>query len=673
MAQSTVDKHPERTGARAWDLALASALMLFVELALIRWTGANILHLSYFSNFVLLGSFLGVGLGFLRARRRGDLSRWSPVLLAALVALVLAFPVQIDQSDPQVLYFTNVRPTGLPAWLTLPLVFAAVAAVMEGLGEGVARLFSCFDALTAYRLDLLGSLLGIAAFTALSFLRAPSVAWGVVAAAGYAALHRRRLPRLSLAALAALVVLLGVESLGPNVSWSPYYKVQTIRTGDSRVDISVNGIPHQSIDAVAAVARSGDLRQIPYQRAPRTDLGRVLVIGAGNGTDVALALGHGAARVDAVEIDPRLLQLGEQLHPDRPYADPRVRTHIDDGRAFLRRSAARYDLVIFALPDSLTLVSGQSGLRLESYLFTVEAIRAARAHLAPGGAFAMYNNYRQTWLVDRLGATLTEVFGHQPCLDSVGTRGRQAVLVAALEPRDQSCAGVWQPAAGAAPAVATDDHPFPYLKERTVPTYYLLVLAAILGASVVSVRMVGGPLRRMRPYADLFFLGSAFLLLETKNVTGFALLFGTTWVVNALVFAGVLLSVLAAVETSRRLGASLPRLPVLYAGLAAALALAWAVPTTALLSLPTVPRLAAAVSLAFAPIFFANLVFSSRLAATAESTSAFGANLLGAVVGGVLEYAALVTGYQALLVLAGGLYLAAFLLTPRAARAARAV
>lgn len=156
-------------------------------------------------------------------------------------------------------------------------------------------------------------------------------------------------------------------------------------------------------------------------------------------------------------------------------------------------------------------------------------------------------------------------------------------------------------------------------------------------------------------------------------MTGFALLFGTTWVVNALVFAGVLLSVLAAVETSRRLGASLPRLPVLYAGLAAALALAWAVPTTALLSLPTVPRLAAAVSLAFAPIFFANLVFSSRLAATAESTSAFGANLLGAVVGGVLEYAALVTGYQALLVLAGGLYLAAFLLTPRAARAARAV
>src|SRR6476469_8770708 len=98
-----------------WRLVLASALMLFVELALIRWTGANVVHLSYFSNFVLLGSFLGVGLGFLRARRDRDLSAWAPVVLAVLVVFVLAFPVQIDQTSSQVLYFTGVHTTGLPA------------------------------------------------------------------------------------------------------------------------------------------------------------------------------------------------------------------------------------------------------------------------------------------------------------------------------------------------------------------------------------------------------------------------------------------------------------------------------------------------------------------------------------------------------------------------------
>ena len=70
----------------------------------------------------------------------------------------------------------------------------------------------------------------------------------------------------------------------------------------------------------------------------------------------------------------------------------------------------------------------------------------------------------------------------------------------------------------------------------------------------------------MRPYADLFFMGAAFLLLETKNIATFALLFGTTWLVNAMVFAGVLVVVLAAVETTRRFRT--PPLPVVFAGIA---------------------------------------------------------------------------------------------------------
>ena len=76
-------------------------------------------------------------------------------------------------------------------------------------------------------------------------------------------------------------------------------------------------------------------------------------------------------------------------------------TYVNDGRAFLERTDKKYDLILFALPDSLTLVSGASALRLESYLFTEEAIQSAREHLAPGGAFSMYNYYREQWLVDR--------------------------------------------------------------------------------------------------------------------------------------------------------------------------------------------------------------------------------------------------------------------------------
>jgi hypothetical protein len=167
----------------------------------------------------------------------------------------------------------------------------------------------------------------------------------------------------------------------------------------------------------------------------------------------------------------------------------------------------------------------------------------------------------------------------------------------------------------------------------------------------------------MRPYADLFCMGAAFLLLETKSVTTFALLFGTTWVVNAIVFAGVLLAVLLAVETTRRV--RMPPLPVLYAGIGLALAVAYVVPNASLLTLPVLPRLLASVALAFAPIYLANLAFAKRFSTTGDAASAFGVNILGAMLGGCVEYVALMVGYRNLLLVAGLFYLGALLLLPR--------
>jgi hypothetical protein len=161
-------------------------------------------------------------------------------------------------------------------------------------------------------------------------------------------------------------------------------------------------------------------------------------------------------------------------------------------------------------------------------------------------------------------------------------------------------------------------------------------------------------------------MGAAFLLLETKSVVQFALLFGTTWFVNALVFVGILASVWAAIEVERRTRIGRPRLllGLLLLGLAAAAA----VPTSALLALPVAPRFLAATMLAFFPIFVANLLFAGRFRDAEDPTAAFGANLLGAMVGGVLEYLSLVTGYRALLGVAAILYIAAVWLAGRATR-----
>jgi hypothetical protein len=273
----------------------------------------------------------------------------------------------------------------------------------------------------------------------------------------------------------------------------------------------------------------------------------------------------------------------------------------------------------------------------------------------------MYNYYRENWLIDRLGHELQLAFGRSPCIDATGDVGRLALLMDSDDPGALRCTSRWHPTAGSAvPRPATDDWPFVYLKDRAIPGFYLLTLALILLASLALVRGAGGPFRRMRGYLDLFCMGAAFLLLETKSVVQFALLFGTTWFVNALVFAGVLVAVLAAVEVARRV--RLPRPAWTYALLLAGLVLAWAVPQDSLLSLSVVPRFFAATALAFAPIFLANLVFAQRFREVGDSGVAFGANLLGAMVGGLGEYTALIVGYRMLLVVVAVLYGLAFVL-----------
>jgi spermidine synthase len=649
-------------------LLLASGLMLFLELALIRWLGANVVHLSYFSNFVLLGSFLGIGAGFLISRKSWSIWPATLPLLTLLVLGVLSFPVAIERSGSDVIYFTALEVRGPPAWLALPIVFLLVAAILAGPAELVGRCFAKLPPLSAYRYDLIGSLLGIIAFSLLSFLHAPSAVWGLVACALCLLLAGAARRILAIGYGAIIIGLLLFESLSPGVSWSPYYKITTSDVGtpdDGILLIKANGVPHQLMaPAQDKLDHREQIYEAPYLRLPANRLDDVLIVGAGSGSDVAIALGKGARRVDAVDIDPRIIEIGTESNIDRPYSDPRVATNVNDGRAFLEASDRKYDLILFALPDSLTLVSGASQIRLESFLFTEEAMRSVRARLKPNGAFAMYNYYREPWLIDRLAGTTAKVFGHAPCIDTYA--GAQAAISIGVSEAGQQCETVWRPTPGAAQVEpATDNSPFLYFRGDVFPRLYLVALIGILIASLIVVRTLGGPFREMRPYADLFFMGAAFLLLETKNVATFALLFGTTWFVNALVFGGVLVIVLAAVETTRRLRT--PPLPVVYAGIAASLALAWAIRPEWLLPLPFAPRLIAATLLAFLPIYLANIAFAKRFQESSDSQSAFAINLLGALVGGCLEYAALVTGYNNLLLLTGLLYLAAFLLIPKAA------
>ena len=400
-------------------LVLLSFLMLFVELSVIRWSGANVVYLAYFSNLVLLGSFLGIGLGFLWAGRGGrSLFPYAPVVLAAFVAFIRLAPIDINVRGGQLIFFNEPSISGPPREIVLPVIFVTVAILLMFITDGVAQTFKKFEPLEAYKLDLVGSALGIVGVAVLSFLGMPPVAWGLVAGGILILVSLPKVRVVTVLAVVAVVVMLGIESGASDTWWSPYYKIERTDDPNGGYSVKVNEVPHQATLPVVDNPLYGS--NYAQSTAEGDD---VLIIGAGGGNDVAAALQNGAAHIDAVEIDRKLYELGREGHPDRPYQNDRVDVSIDDGRAYLERSDKEWDRILLALPDSLTLVTGQASVRLESYLFTTEAIESARDHLTEGGVFSMYNYYREAWLVDRYANTLSQVFGQAPCVETLSPGG----------------------------------------------------------------------------------------------------------------------------------------------------------------------------------------------------------------------------------------------------------
>jgi hypothetical protein len=218
----------------------------------------------------------------------------------------------------------------------------------------------------------------------------------------------------------------------------------------------------------------------------------------------------------------------------------------------------------------------------------------------------------------------------------------------------------WRPSAtDLAVPVARDDWPYLGLRDRMVPPTYAVVILSLLVISVVAVA-------RLKPRGsgadDLHFaaMGAGFLLLETKSIIDASLYFGTTWMVSLIVIVGVLLMVLLANAVAGRIG-DFTRW--LYAPLIGSILVLFAVPTQVILSLPFTGRLAWTVLAIPIPIFFAGLVFSGTFKRATHPSAAFGANLVGGMVGGFAEYLSLAFGRQSLVIVVVGAYLTSLITT----------
>lgn len=211
----------------------------------------------------------------------------------------------------------------------------------------------------------------------------------------------------------------------------------------------------------------------------------------------------------------------------------------------------------------------------------------------------------------------------------------------------------------------TDDWPFLYLSGPHIPGDYLTVIATLM---LLSIGAIVTMRTRGDGWADLHFLalGVGFLLLETKSIRDCTLYFGATWFVTWVVVTGVLLMVFVANLVAMRLS----RFHVgLYAPLLGALAVLVLTPPDAVLGWDFAWRILWALLVMPLPIFFAGLIFSTTLRNSPNPAASFGANLIGAVIGGFCEYLAMLTGNSSLLLLVIAAYLVSFGCQGRVARA----
>jgi hypothetical protein len=160
------------------------------------------------------------------------------------------------------------------------------------------------------------------------------------------------------------------------------------------------------------------------------------------------------------------------------------------------------------------------------------------------------------------------------------------------------------------------------------------------------------------------------MLMESQIVSRMALLFGTTWIVNSITISGLLLLIVVA-NILERAGLGIPT-PIAYGGLFAAILVAYSVPVSALFFESHELKIAAAIAVLCSPVFFASIIFIRTFAAARFSGSALGSNLLGSLVGGLLESLSLWMGLRSLLLLAMVLYALAYLAQRRVHAAALA-
>ena len=680
------------------SIILATALSLFLELSIIRIQSSYLHFFSFLKNISLISCFLGLGIGYaLKNKSLISLNWVFPLIVVQILTLYLfsQTPISTILINPIAEQFTMGIDTArslshiIIIYSFILFIFIFNALCFIPLGSLISLLMCRMNTLEAYSYNLLGSLFGIILFIFFSFLSTTPMIWIIFSLIIFIFIVRKQLSefKFSLLSVLFLSIILSSNIKGfKETIYSPYQNIsiKEFKSPVNPIIIQTGHVFYQAVlnlsdelmftreHEVADIRIMGDwtnkthekeFYNLPYS-ITKNKLEKILIVGSGAGNDVAAANRFNIKNITAVEIDPIILELGKKYHPENPYNFKNVKSVVNDARNYITKTNNKFDAIVYALLDSQTNLSSKGGIRLDSYVYTVEAFKEAKDKLNINGYIYLSFFVQEKSLGYKIFKMLETAFQKKPLVLKSKANDRYIFIASKnldnfkfdhlkffkLEKSfEESSYKV---------DLSTDDWPFLYMPKKIYPLTYLSIVSVLLLCSVFFINKFF-KINRKNFSPCCFFLGAGFMLIETKSITEIAKYYGSTWLVTSFVIITILImAFIANLMIIKKINIKIKQI---YFLLIFSILLGYYLFVNSYVYLNQNYLFIIVPILLSLPLLFSGLAFSKELREINSVPKALSSNILGAMFGGFLEYNSMYFGLSSLYLLACLLYFSAFL------------
>ena len=677
-------------------IAGAAGLGLYLELMIIRLHSSFFQLFGFFKNISLLSCLLGLGVGYLFGNKKLYSLKWVfPLLVIQITFMYLLKntpigPLMQNPITEQWAMGLNRAQGFLQFFLIYSfviLIFLSNAVIFVPLGHLVSRLMQKQDKLKSYSWNLIGSISGIILFSLMSLFWTPPSLWILVGFFIFIIFVKKNLIEIlipSTSVLFLLIILLIPKELNKQDIYSPYQiiSLEHPNTPNAPTNVLVSNTWFQHPYDLSGKIKYDPPPLAANYSAPYDIVSNVpkniLIVGSGTGNDTAYAIQRGVKKIDAVEIDPVILDIGKKYHPQKPYQSNKVNLIQNDARNFIQHTKKKYDLIVYGLLDSHASLSGKGGIRLDSYVYTVEAFKESKKILNENGYISLSFYLSEVKLGSKIFLMLKEAFdGREPLVVSqnVGDANKFRSQPYAFIIGNKIDSNLDISNSGLSKVnffsdknnlsevnKSTDNWPFFYMPSKVWPKSYIFIIFLVFISSFFFIQNTN-PINKKNFSPTCFFLGAGFMLIETKGITELALVFGSTWFVVSIVIAFIL--IMAYFANLLIIKKIKIKVSLIYCLILLSISLGYIYTLIDHGSINSITQKILTPSILTVPIFFSGLAFSKQLSVEKTISVALSSNILGAIFGGLLEYNSMYFGFRSLYIIGFFMYVAAFIFSKK--------